>query len=94
MATALGPVWEDAWRAAAPALTTIQEDLAHSPSPVSRVIRVGQLDAELLDQELSTLLQEPITKALSLISVRHPQTLWSTEYVVLILVAEYSQIPL
>jgi peroxin-2 len=38
---------------------------AWSDGPVPRTIRVGQLDAELLDQELINLLQEPISKALN-----------------------------
>ncbi|KAJ6598917.1 peroxisomal biogenesis factor 2 [Mycena vulgaris] len=36
-----------------------------SDGPSPRTIRVGQLDAELLDQELVHLLQEPISKALN-----------------------------
>ncbi|KAJ7684035.1 Pex12 amino terminal region-domain-containing protein [Mycena rosella] len=36
-----------------------------SDGPAPRTIRVGQLDAELLDQELVHLLQEPISRALN-----------------------------
>jgi peroxin-2 len=64
-------VLEQAWQAAVPKLTAIQSLLSSSKSPEQRIVRVGQLDAELLDQELAQVLQEPIAKALSLISVRH-----------------------
>ncbi|KAF8897671.1 Pex12 amino terminal region-domain-containing protein [Infundibulicybe gibba] len=59
--------WEEAWAKAKPRLSEIQ-DMLGSPSPPHRIIRVGQLDAELLDQELSQLLQEPLNRSLSLIS--------------------------
>ncbi|KAF9451647.1 hypothetical protein P691DRAFT_723670 [Macrolepiota fuliginosa MF-IS2] len=59
---------EQTWEAAKPRLTAIQSSLGLSRPPEHRVVRVGQLDAELLDQELAQVLQEPITKALSLIS--------------------------
>ncbi|KAK7061936.1 Pex12 amino terminal region-domain-containing protein [Favolaschia claudopus] len=39
--------------------------LSWAGGPATRTIRVGQLDAELLDQELVHLLQEPISKALN-----------------------------
>ncbi|KAF6762348.1 peroxisomal biogenesis factor 2 [Ephemerocybe angulata] len=60
--------WETAWASAQPAISTIQTSLGQSSSPDPRIIRVGQLDSELLDQELSSLLQEPINRALPLIS--------------------------
>ncbi|KAJ3573346.1 hypothetical protein NP233_g2484 [Leucocoprinus birnbaumii] len=63
---------EQAWQAAVPRLASIQASISSSQAPELRVVRVGQLDAELLDQELAQILQEPITKALSLISVRIP----------------------
>ncbi|TFK29371.1 peroxisomal biogenesis factor 2 [Coprinopsis marcescibilis] len=60
--------WDDAWNRARPALHGIRSVLTHSNAPAQRVIRVGQLDSELLDQELSQLLQVPITHSLALIS--------------------------
>lgn len=39
-------------------------------------MRVGKLDAELLDQELVQVLQEPLMKALNLISVGQFQGLY------------------
>ncbi|GLB33946.1 putative pex2 / Pex12 amino terminal region [Lyophyllum shimeji] len=60
--------WEDAWNRAQPRLAAIRDTLNTSNSADYRVIRVGQLDSELLDQELAQLLQEPLNKALSMIS--------------------------
>ncbi|KXN86408.1 Peroxisome biogenesis factor 2 [Leucoagaricus sp. SymC.cos] len=60
-------ILEHAWGAVAPKLAAIRSSLSSSDH---RIVRVGQLDAELLDQELAQVLQEPITKALSLINVR------------------------
>lgn len=61
--------WEQAWNNAQPALSSIRATLSSSTSPDPRIIRVGQLDSELLDQELVLLLQEPLHKALSLVNV-------------------------
>ncbi|KAJ7765015.1 peroxisomal biogenesis factor 2 [Mycena maculata] len=55
---------ESAWERAQTRLTELRA-LSWSDGPSPRTIRVGQLDAELLDQELVHLLQEPISKALS-----------------------------
>ncbi|KAF5388451.1 hypothetical protein D9615_000531 [Tricholomella constricta] len=60
--------WEEAWNRAQPKLSAIRDALNTNTSPDPRVIRVGQLDSELLDQELVQILQEPINKALSLIN--------------------------
>ena len=66
--------WEKAWEEAQPRL---QEWNANGPSSRSkaRVLRVNQLDAELLDEELVQLLQEPLAKAVSLVNVgRRPSS--------------------
>ncbi|KAJ7068411.1 Pex12 amino terminal region-domain-containing protein [Mycena amicta] len=55
---------ETAWAAAQTRLAEIRA-LGWSHGPSERTIRVGQLDAELLDQELVQLLQDPISKALN-----------------------------
>ncbi|KAJ7507959.1 peroxisomal biogenesis factor 2 [Mycena galericulata] len=55
---------ESAWEMAQTRLAQLHA-LSWSDGPDPRTIRVGQLDAELLDQELVHLLQEPISKALS-----------------------------
>lgn len=62
--------WQQLWEEAQPRLQSIQSSLSSSPSPRASIFRVGQLDAELLDQELVQLLQEPLTKALGLVNVR------------------------
>lgn len=63
--------WEKAWEEAQPRL---QEWNASSRSE-ARVLRVNQLDAELLDEELVQLLQEPLAKAVSLVNVgRRPSS--------------------
>jgi len=63
--------WQRAWDDAQPQLQQANDTLRslniHEPS--ARVLRVSQLDAELLDQELVQLLQTPLTKALGLLSV-------------------------
>ncbi len=61
--------WEDAWNAAQPRLTAIRDTLRSNGERDGPITRVGQLDAELLDQELIIVLQEPLNKALVLIDV-------------------------
>ncbi|CCM04786.1 uncharacterized protein FIBRA_06979 [Fibroporia radiculosa] len=60
--------WQQAWDNAQPRLSLIKETLISSTIPTPRVTRVGQLDAELLDQELVQLLKEPLVKAISLLN--------------------------
>ena len=52
-------------------------DTLDSSTSNLRIMRVGQLDAELLDQELVQLLCEPLKKALNLVNVclHHQQQL-------------------
>ncbi|PFH52844.1 hypothetical protein AMATHDRAFT_139077 [Amanita thiersii Skay4041] len=54
------------WENAQNRIPAIKQNLVTTHK--SRIIRVGQLDAELLDQELVQLLQEPFSRALSHIS--------------------------
>ncbi|KAJ4478276.1 peroxisomal biogenesis factor 2 [Lentinula aciculospora] len=65
--------WEDVWNNAQSNIPSMQDALRSLNSPRSRVIRVGQLDSELLDLELVNLLVEPLRKALSLVdtSLQH-----------------------
>ncbi|KAG1752653.1 Pex12 amino terminal region-domain-containing protein [Suillus paluster] len=66
----MSSVWQQAWDAAQPRLHSIQDALA-SPTfsiPNPRIIRVGQLDAELLDAELVHILTEPVSKALATVN--------------------------
>lgn len=62
--------WQQLWDLAQPRLQSIQTTLSSDSGPQPSIFRVGQLDAELLDQELVHLLQEPLNKALALINVR------------------------
>jgi peroxin-2 len=62
-------VWQQAYSSAQPALSSMRDTLGSTTSPYSRIMRVGQLDAELLDQELVHLLCEPLQKALNLVNV-------------------------
>lgn len=62
--------WQQAWLDAQPRLTSIRESIASWPDAAPRILRVGQLDAELLDQELIGVLKEPVNKALGQIKVR------------------------
>jgi len=61
--------WQQAWDKAQPRLSQIRDSLNSNDSPNPRIIRVGQIDSELLDEELVHLLQEPLNKALSLVNV-------------------------
>ncbi|KAJ3842119.1 peroxisomal biogenesis factor 2 [Lentinula raphanica] len=60
--------WEDAWNNSQYKLSAIQDALRSLDTPRSRIIRIGQLDSELLDLELVNLLTEPLRKTLSLIN--------------------------
>lgn len=63
------PPWQQAWDLAQPHLQAIRQSLPTFPYAASRILRVGQLDAELLDQELLQILTEPLTKAIGLLQV-------------------------
>ncbi|KAI0053013.1 hypothetical protein FA95DRAFT_1601369 [Auriscalpium vulgare] len=58
---------QQAWDLAQPRLNSVKDSLFSIASPTTRIIRVGQLDAELLDQELVNILRDPLSKALGLI---------------------------
>ena len=62
--------WEEIWERSQSSLEAIRSSVSTLTSPTPRVLRVSQLDAESLDAELVQLLQEPITKALSVVNVR------------------------
>ncbi|KAJ2481729.1 peroxisome assembly protein (Peroxin-2) [Coemansia sp. RSA 2131] len=63
--SAIDPQWANAWSST---LSRIEPRLTHTPTTVvSRNVRVGKLDAELLDGELTEMLREPVSNALSLV---------------------------
>lgn len=64
--------WEKIWNDSQFQLAAIRQSLAGEQNPIPRVMRVGKLDAELLDQELVQVLEDPLSKALSVVNVRQP----------------------
>lgn len=62
--------WQRVWDESQARLSSIRESLTQEATPTPRVTRVGKLDAELLDQELVQVLQDPLAKALALVNVR------------------------
>lgn len=64
MPDATPPFYEEAYRRARPDIVRIRSALPTFPSPPLRVQRVSQLDADLLDQELTDLLAEPVKASL------------------------------
>jgi hypothetical protein len=58
-------LWQQAWERAQPSIQVADDSLAHMSPLRPRILRVGQLDAELLDQELAHLLQAPLSSALA-----------------------------
>ncbi|KAJ2496808.1 peroxisome assembly protein (Peroxin-2) [Coemansia sp. RSA 1972] len=61
--SALDPQWANAWSP-----LSHNEPRLHTPTTVvSRNVRVSKLDAELLDNELTQMLREPVSNALSLV---------------------------
>lgn len=65
--------WQQAWEQAEQRLRVWQQSWV-PPHVRESPMRVGQLDAELLDEELVQLLQEPILKALGTLSVSRCRT--------------------
>lgn len=63
-------LWDIAWSEMQPNLSSLRSTIASWPRPTPRILRVGQLDAELLDQELVNLLKEPVNKAFGQLGVR------------------------
>ena len=61
--------WQAIWEESGSTLRAATNTLASLSPPGERIARVSQLDAELLDQELSHVLQEPFVRALGLIKV-------------------------
>ncbi|KAJ8523490.1 hypothetical protein ONZ45_g126 [Pleurotus djamor] len=71
--------WQDAWERTQPRLEEIWKSLRGSATPSPRPLRVGQLDSELLDQELVQLLQEPLKSALALLNLTlYKLSMWNT----------------
>ncbi|KDQ20505.1 hypothetical protein BOTBODRAFT_100564 [Botryobasidium botryosum FD-172 SS1] len=88
MASSSSSFWQQAWEDSQPRLHAIRSSLDHAPPVQSRVLRVGQLDAEQLDQELVTLLTEPLSKALGLIQY-HYRTQFEPEMTLIVRLVLY-----
>ncbi|CEH12776.1 Predicted E3 ubiquitin ligase [Ceraceosorus bombacis] len=73
--SSLEPFWSSALSRASPSITSLRHRLPTLPSPPLRIQRVSQLDAELLDSELTTMLLDPLMSSLSLIAPRLPDSL-------------------
>ncbi|GAA94719.1 uncharacterized protein L969DRAFT_17524 [Mixia osmundae IAM 14324] len=56
--------YADAALQAKPEIENLRHGLADFKAPPLRITRVGQLDAELLDRELESILREPVSRAL------------------------------
>ena len=63
--------WQRSWVAAQSRLEEWDKSLENFLGPSSRVLRVAQWDAELLDEDLVQLLKEPVVRALALLDVRN-----------------------
>ncbi|KAN0063107.1 peroxisome assembly protein (Peroxin-2) [Thecaphora frezii] len=73
--TAETPFYHEAAQAASASIDGIRRSLHRFPTPKLRIQRVNQLDAELLDRELSELLLDPVKKALGMIRSTLPADL-------------------
>lgn len=69
------PFYHAASQAAASSIASIRSSLHRFPTPILKIQRVNQLDAELLDRELAELLLDPVKKALGSIRSTLPSDL-------------------
>lgn len=80
--------WTQASSSAAPHISSIRRRLPHFPSAPLRIQRVSQLDAELLDEELTTMLLEPLKASLAQIKSTLPDR-WEPELLALLKLVLY-----
>jgi peroxin-2 len=62
--------WQSAWDEAQSRLAAIRDSISSSSSPDPALIRIGQLDAEQLDEQLVYILREPLDTAITFLNVR------------------------
>lgn len=67
--------WSQASSSSQPRVSQIRRRLPHFPSAPLRIQRVSQLDAELLDAELTTMLLEPVKASMAQIRSTLPDSL-------------------
>ncbi|KAF8929973.1 Vacuolar protein sorting-associated protein 41 [Haplosporangium bisporale] len=60
------PFWEPDWKSVQAPLSALRRQLASFPSPPLRIMKVSQLDAELLDDELLETMKEQLWSAFAL----------------------------
>lgn len=75
--------WMAASSSASPQISTIRRRLPRFPSAPLRIQRVSQLDAELLDEELTNMLLEPVKSSLAQIKSTLPDR-WGPELLALL----------
>ena len=63
------PFWDPDWKRVQAPLSALRRQLASFPSPPLRIMKVSQLDAELLDDELLETMKEQLWSAFSLFKV-------------------------
>ncbi|ORZ15984.1 Pex12 amino terminal region-domain-containing protein [Lobosporangium transversale] len=66
MTTPTIPFWEPDWKRVQAPLVALRRQLASFPSPPLRIMKVSQLDADLLDDELLETMKEQLWSAFSL----------------------------
>ncbi|CAG8548082.1 7519_t:CDS:2 [Ambispora gerdemannii] len=66
--------WSNEWLKAQTKLSEIRQSLGTFPSPPLRIMRVSQLDADLLDNELFGMLKEQLLTAFGLFSPNFKET--------------------
>ncbi|KAG8768673.1 peroxisome assembly protein (Peroxin-2) [Ceratobasidium sp. 428] len=65
MPTTTPSFWQEAWDAAQPRLEVLR--YSRTRTTATKPLRVGQLDSEQLDNELLSVLKEPLRKCLDLV---------------------------
>ncbi|CAO1616031.1 unnamed protein product [Sympodiomycopsis kandeliae] len=83
MSSQYDQLWSQASSAANPRISAIRRRLPRFPSAPLRIQRVSQLDAELLDEEVTSMLLEPIKSSLSQIKSTLPDQ-WEPELLALL----------
>ncbi|KAF8977427.1 peroxisome assembly protein (Peroxin-2) [Entomortierella lignicola] len=68
------PFWEPDWKRVQAPLAALRRQLASFPSPPLRIMKVSQLDADLLDNELLETMKEQLWSAFSLFKPTFKET--------------------
>ena len=64
------PEWKTSWNALQPALQKVRRSMATARTSPIKVMRVSQLDSDILDTELFQILKDQLWSALSLFKVK------------------------